>query len=281
MINFKHYSDDAFELYKKAVERKQKGAAKESLQNIETQVEMRYKDYQKAFDGKKVHMLNPCTSITTTEQDNLRCLYGCDKSIVKEIRRWIDENNKRTYLRKCPYCAINSANTTEHILPKEKYPEFAIDALNLLPCCSLCNSKKGENVRTDNNAPYIINYYYDTLPQEQYLFVVVSIDANGYPNFDYQLSNVYGIEQEKFELIRRHFTKLDLLSRYKTEAVSNYSEIENAILADLEESGDVEKCLGKLKRTALRDAEEYGTNHWKVVLKLALAESEEYKNYIF
>lgn len=280
MINFKPYSDDAFELYKEAVDRKQECAAKERLQNIEKEVEKVYDNYHEAFDSCHVHLLNPNTSFSANDKDLLRSLYGSDKRIVKDIRKWIDEHNKRTYLRKCPYCAINSANTTEHILPKEKYPEFAVDALNLLPCCSSCNSKKGDGVRTDDDKPYILNFYYDTLPREQYLFVEISIDSDGYPNFDYHLSNVHGIEQEMFDLLQRHFEKLDLLSRYKTEAVSSYSEIENTLLSDLAEKDDVDACLEKLGQTAQRDAEEYGNNHWKVVLKLALAESEEYKNYL-
>lgn len=281
MINFNHYPDDAFELYKKAVERKTDTEGKACLKEIENEVERAYGDYQEAFDDRSVHLLNPRNSISATDKELLLGLYGSDKKVVKGIRAWIDSHNKRTYLRKCPYCAIAPANTTEHILPKEKYPEYAINALNLLPCCSTCNSKKGENVRDDNDKPYIINYYYDRLPNEQYLFVDVSIDAHDCPNFDYRLDNPNGIiDTDKFELIQRHFEKLGLLSRYKTEAINHYAEIENSILEDLEGGDAIDECLIKLRNTAMRDAVEYGRSHWKVVLKLALADSGEYKEFL-
>lgn len=35
-----------------------------------------------------------------------------------------------------------------------------------------------------------------------------------------------------------------------------------------------------MRNTALKDAVEYGSNYWKVVLKLALADSGIYKEYL-
>ena len=38
--------------------------------------------------------------------------------------------------------------------------------------------------------------------------------------------------------------------------------------------------MRKMRNTALKDAVEYGSNHWKVVLKLALADDNIYKEYL-
>lgn len=38
--------------------------------------------------------------------------------------------------------------------------------------------------------------------------------------------------------------------------------------------------LRRFTKNALEDAKEYGTNHWKVVLKLALAKSKWYAEYL-
>lgn len=280
MINFNSYSGDPFELYKDAVDRKLDGSTKEQLENIEDKVEKSYQKYGTEFKNHQVHLIEEDSSYSDADKDLLQSLYGSKKTVIKEIRQWIDAHNKRTYLRRCPYCTINTANTTEHILPKKKYPEYAIHALNLLPCCSECNSDKGEYVKTDDGKPYIINFYYDILPEKQYLFVDVSMDVNGVPNFDYRLENLNNIGNDLFDLICRHFRLFGLLERYKTEAINIYTEIENELLEDLEEHDDIDKCLGKLKNKALRDAKEYGRNHWKVVLKIALADSEEYKKYL-
>ena len=108
----------------------------------------------------------------------------------------------------------------------------------------------------------------------------ISIDAMGYPNFVYRLDNKNGIDKEMFELIERHFEQLELLERFTTEAICCYSEIENSILENLEEKDDLDLCLRKMRNTALKDAVEYGSNHWKVVLKLALADDNIYKEYL-
>lgn len=280
MINFNHYDGDAFELYKSAVKAKIDKVGKESLTRIEDDVKAEYEIYKGAFSLKQVHALLPSTNFTDYNRKLLLGLYGSQKKIVKDVRRWIDLHNKRTYLCKCPYCTISPAGTTEHFLPKEKYPEFAVNALNLLPCCSICNGKKGERVKTDDGKPYIINFYYNVLPNEQYLFVDISIDAMGYPNFVYRLDNKNGIDKEMFELIERHFEQLELLERFTTEAICCYSEIENSILENLEEKDDLDLCLRKMRNTALKDAVEYGSNHWKVVLKLALADNNIYREYL-
>lgn len=42
----------------------------------------------------------------------------------------------------------------------------------------------------------------------------------------------------------------------------------------------MKKCLNDLRSNTLEDAKEYGSNHWKVILKLALADSEWYAKYL-
>lgn len=280
MINFNHYDGDSFQLFHEAVGRKGNGDAKIALQNIEDKVKGSYETYQKAFENKQVHLLTQTDLYLPNEQQLLKDLYGSKAKVVKEVRKWIDEHNKRTYLRKCPYCTLSRANTTEHILPKEKYPEYAIDALNLLPCCSDCNSLKGEKVRDENGNPLIINFYYHQLPEVQYLFVRLIEDKNGCIDFEYYLDNpTQAVDKSMFQLIQNHFEKLGLLSKFEEEAVVNYTEIENRLKSSAFEYG-VEKCLKDLENNALEDAKEYGRNHWKVILKLSLAESKWYAEYL-
>lgn len=280
MINFKPYDGDAFELYKGAVERKDNGPDKDALLRIEEKVCKSYETYQTAFNDQRVHLLNQDDSYAYDEKQLMKALYGSKAKVVKDIRAWIDGNNKRTYLRKCPYCTISRANTTEHILPKEKYPEYAVNALNLLPCCSDCNSAKGDKVRDEDGNPLIINFYYHRLPNVQYLFVRLFEDENGYIDFEYYLDDSnHEVEESMFRLIQSHFTKLGLLGKFEEEAVCNYTEIENKLKNSASECG-VEKCLEDLQKNALEDAKEYGTNHWKVVLKLALAKSKWYAEYL-
>lgn len=280
MINFKPYGGDAFELYKGAVERKDNGPDKDALLRIEEKVCKSYETYQTAFNDQRVHLLNQDDSYAYDEKRLMKALYGSKAKVVKDIRAWIDGNNKRTYLRKCPYCTISRANTTEHILPKEKYPEYAINALNLLPCCSECNSAKGEWVRDEKGNPLIINFYYNILPETQYLYVRLLEDEKGYIDFEYYLDNPdHQVEESMFQLIQSHFEKLGLIEKYEEAAIADYVEIENCLKNRASESG-VKKCLENLRSNTLEDAREYGRNHWKVILKLALADSEWYAKYL-
>lgn len=103
MINFKPYDGDAFELYKGAVERKDNGPDKDALLRIEEKVCKSYETYQTAFNDQRVHLLNQDDSYAYDEKQLMKALYGSKAKVVKDIRAWIDGNNKRTYLRKCPY----------------------------------------------------------------------------------------------------------------------------------------------------------------------------------
>lgn len=194
----------------------------------------------------------------------------------------IDISQRYNFSVKCeiPYCALSRANTTEHILPKDDYPEYAIDALNLLPCCSDCNSAKGSKVRDGNGNPLIINFYYNKLPETQYLYVRLLEDEKGYIDFEYYLDNPnHQVEEPMFQLIKSHFEKLGLIEKYEEEAIANYVEIENSLKSSASES-EVKKYLNDLRSNTLEDAKEYGSNHWKVILKLALADSEWYTKYL-
>lgn len=280
MINFIPYDGDAFELYKDAVGRKNDDADKSILLNIEKRVKNSYDIYQNAFSEGQVHLLDKDVTYSNNEKNLLKGLYDSKAKVVKDIREWIDGHNKRTYLRKCPYCTLSRANTTEHILPKNDYPEYAINALNLLPCCSECNSAKGEQVRDEDGNPLFINFYYHKLPDVQYLFVKLFGDNKGYIDFEYYLDNSnHEVEESMFLLIQRHFTKLGLLGKFEEEAIANYTEIENELRRSASGYG-VKKCLEDLHNNTLEDAKEYGRNHWKVILKLALAESEWYAEYL-
>lgn len=278
MINFNHYNEDAFELYKAAVNRKT-GQGKDGLKQIEEKVKSAYDNYCIKFSQKQVHTLMPSNLFSEEEKALLEGMFDSDNKIVRTIRDWIDDHNNRTYLNRCPYCTLNAANTTEHILPKSVYEEFAVHALNLIPCCSECNSKKGDNFKDRSGYPLFLNFYYDILPETQYLFVDLSFDERGVVNFNYRLDNVNHVDVRLFDLICRHYEKLDLLARFKTKAISEYPEIENSLGTFLYHE-DIDVFMANLKQKAMLDANSYGHNYWKVVLYLALANSNDYKAYL-
>ncbi|MBR5747477.1 MAG: hypothetical protein IKY01_01680 [Prevotella sp.] len=269
-----------FDMYKEAVERKPDSAEKRELQSCESQMRDCYANYDRHFAQNDLeYMLH--ARVGVDHKDALLGLYGSKVKLVKDFRKRYFEINPQTYNNLCPYCVINSSNTTEHILPKDPYPEFAVDVKNLIPGCSECNSAKGEDVLDEHGKKLVINYYTDLLPDEQ--FLKVTITRKGFTlNFKYYLDNPENrIAPDLYALIDRHFEKLHLLTRYKEKAIQEFGEIKNTYLAEqFVDEAAYDAFAAKQIRKCNLDAVEYGRNHWKVVLTKSCAESKVFKQYI-
>jgi hypothetical protein len=121
---------------------------------------------------------------------------------VRELREEIRTIQPITIQNTCQHCAIDSVGSLDHILPKELFPEFVLNPLNLIPCCPICNSHKNQNWKSEEGADYFINLYTDRLPRVQYLFVEVEGEG-GDINFHFKLENRFGIEDAIFKKTNR------------------------------------------------------------------------------
>ena len=271
---------EPFELYKEAVARKSDGLVKQELESIEKPMGDCYTNYNIHFLQNDLEYM-PQASVGQDHKDALSSMYGSQVKLVKDFRKRFFEINPQTYNNLCPYCVINSANTTEHILPKETYPEYDVDVQNLIPGCSECNSAKGETILNENGEKYIINFFTDILPDEQFLYVDIS--NNGVSlSFDYVLSNVQNrIDTTLFNLIERHYSRLHLIKRYNDKAIQEFAEIYNTYKAEaFADENQYNTFAAKQVRKCDLDVPEYGRNHWKVVLVRACAESDVFKQFV-
>lgn len=281
MRNMKYFDlKTPFEIYKDAVRRKNDGDEKNELNSIETEMELCYNDYESHFCLNDLESLHRA-QVGIDHQDVLIGLYSSQKKLVKDLRGRYFEINPQTYNNLCPYCVINSANTTDHILPKDLYAEYAINVKNLIPVCSECNSAKGEKVLDNYGKRFIINYYTDLIPDVQFVNVDILV-RNGALIFEYFLSNPNNrIDAELYALVKRHFDALRLLKRYKEKAIQEFAEIKNSYLAEqFSSEDDYNIFAAKQIMKCDLDVHEYGRNHWKVVLLRSCAESPVFKHYI-
>lgn len=248
---------------------------------IETQMESCYNDYDNAVISASVHNLNPHGFITP-EKDNLKKLYKSDCDIAKKIRQHhnrFTSTTRRVYNNKCPYCTLSEPSTIEHILPKEKYPEYAVHLYNLTPCCSKCNSHKGEAVKDSSGFPYTINFYYHDPENCDFLEADCTIDSNGYPSFTYILTFPPNADPALVAIITNHFNRLHLIERYNEEVVKSYAEMELLIKTI---------CCGKSLSDTLqflhdylsRTIHDYGLNHYFVAMLRCLISSSTYHTYL-
>ena len=251
------------------------------LDAVEAQVKSCYDDYENAVNSASVHNLNPY-GFVAPEKGNLKDLYKSDCDIVKRIRlhhRAFTSDIKRVYNNKCPYCILSEPDTIEHILPKEKYPEFAVHLYNLIPCCSKCNRHKGEAVRDHLGFPYTINFYYHDPEYCQFLEANCIIDPQGYPLFKYRLAFPKNADPTLTIIVTNHFNRLHLIKRYDEEVIKNYTEIELSIKT---------VCRGKTIHDALQFLKDYlssiisdyGLNHHFVAMLRCMIGSPIYHTYL-
>ena len=158
MKNLKPYSEDSkdcFEVYKEAVKNKRKD--KEILLNIQNDIESQFDIYSGKFRDKKLYEVISLT-FSAPEKDALINLYDFNATVIKKIKGKILDSQIATINNTCQYCTLNSVNTLDHFIPKQSFPEFSINPLNLFPCCSECNSKKS-NLWLDDNRLLFLNLY--------------------------------------------------------------------------------------------------------------------------
>lgn len=282
MINMKRYAGEKtpYELFSEAVDRKDKNSADTIALNANKhKVEIAYRYYERTMDSQKLGSLTP-SRVLSSIKEHLLDMYSSRCKLVKDFRTWHFNNNPQTYYNVCPYCTINSANTTEHILPKEVYPEYAVNVLNLIPACSECNSLKSHDVVDQNGEIFTINFYTDTLPDIRYLFARIT-HIEGGVQLEYYLENRNGVDANLYALIERHFKRFHLKDRYYDKAVQELSNIENYFkFEEITCEAEYDKVANKLIGKTDADAIAYGRNHWRIVMYYDAATSPVFKSYM-
>lgn len=252
------------------------------LKPIEAEVLACYKEYEDAVNNGIVHTLTP-HGFVQPEKGKLQNLYSSDCDVARNVRSYhngFTKATRRIYHNKCPYCVLSEPNTLEHILPKGKYPEYAVHIYNLIPCCSKCNSHKGEAiVNSINGLPHTLNFYYHNPEKFQFLQVDCLLDAHNQPLFSYKLVFPSDADPNLASIITNHFNRLHLIERYNEEVIQTYTAIEPVIKS---------LCCGKTLEEALSAmldyfhtvSPSYGINHHWIALFRCLISSSQYHTYI-
>jgi 5-methylcytosine-specific restriction endonuclease McrA len=272
MKNLLSYKGDALQEYKDAILRKT--GDKSVFNNIETDIELAYGIYKQNFDSNTLHNIAVDNKFHICKND-LLSLYDYQNRIVRNIRENINNQQLETIRNTCQNCTIDSVGTMDHFLPKTDYPEYAVNAYNLFPCCSKCNEYKS---RTTGNHKFL-NLFLDKLPDIQYLFIDI-IKDNDTLNFKFYLTNSQSkIDSLLFQKIEKHFDNLHLLQRMRDCSISYLSDFISSIRPHYCRNGK-----DYVIETVLEDIDElrkgYGFNYWKSSLKAGLIYSSYFWDYI-
>ncbi len=176
----------------------------------------------------------------------------------------------------CPFCSIGEPSALDHYLPKERYAQYAVYPLNLIPACAKCNSHKrtlvlikGTSVRC------FLHPYIDAVPAVPFLSVQVDVVPDAI-DLRYRVEPVHGLTARQAMQLQEHFDVLELADRYRRNALQSLHSLVLPLRRWYGTSHDAAKVSEELRRGADDNAPYWGINHWKSALLRSLSESEAF-----
>lgn len=248
---------------------------KDRLTRLETDIKALFSTYQGHFQTKSLENLKPFGYSGRNKKDLQHCFKPSTTPLSKAISK-LKSIQVPDLRGTCQFCAINTDTTSDHYLPQGEFPEFAVMVLNLFPCCSDCNSLKNEYwIDSETSTRGIINLYLDELPNAQFLFANITYSED-IPLLELDLENRNGIDKDLFNIIEKHFNRLNLIERYKDKFNNLHSHVvkpykDNPLVAD---NSQLVKSMILHEVGGLRET--FGHNYWHAVIKEALANSDEF-----
>lgn len=253
------------------------------LNPIIQDVKDQYLEYFTEFWQFGLKDLIQLSLLSEDEKKGLRNCYSVKTKAIDELKEKVFKNNSIELKGLCPYCNILKPTTIDHFLPKEEFPEFSVLGLNLFPCCTTCNSKKGEYWKDfDRSAKTILgilNFFQTDLSN----IVVLKLDVNfqnNIPLFKFKLDSPEEISNSIYQTINLHFKRLNLLERYEEEVPSEISELVAQLRVHCKKKSKT-KIKKRIKKDAARMAETYGINYWKTVIRVTIYNDDTLFNYVY
>ena len=209
--------------------------------------------------------LSPLIDISS----ELRSCYDSETKRLVDLKEAIRKAQPAGQLKYCPMCGTTINHPFDHYLPAVRFPEFSVHPLNVIPCCSKCNSIKDAFWLCPAGQRLFIHGYADAIPTAAFLSVELvtrpPLTAVG-ARFD--LSQA-GMNLNDWTLIKNHFDRLGLISRFNDLGNDEISEMLRSAKAFLQNGGaDVEQFLSS---QAENFSTVHGANHWRAVLLKALS----------
>jgi hypothetical protein len=175
----------------------------------------------------------------------------------------------------CPLCGFGEVSTLDHYLPRTRFPQFSVYAMNLVPCCSRCNQLKGTKVG-HIPARQFLHPLYHALPALQLLTCGLDFE-------DGTVFTTFGVHRDgaaDVGLVDRltfQFEQLQLGDRLRRKATSVLRS--RRIAFDLSVgNGGYEALHNQLEIEAEGARQQFGINYWESALYGALAADERFWN---
>lgn len=81
--------------------------------------------------------------------NELAVVFKAQSSNFINSKEWraLRQTALKKYGNSCFHCKSDKNINIDHILPRNFYPELALDIKNLQPLCAKCNKRKGNSVK--------------------------------------------------------------------------------------------------------------------------------------
>lgn len=261
-----------------AIRDKKHHATRTALTAAHGLIEKRYKAYAEAVENGTLAELKKNDEALLLS-DTLRACYNGATQPLRDLKRGLRKAQPKRLLKYCPMCGTTLPRTFDHYMPAVRFPEFAVHPLNLVPCCSSCNSTKDDDWLSATHKRQYLHAYTDQVPDAQFVKVTLHEDAAlAGVGATFSLERPQGVADDVWELIDSHFRRLKLLDRYDERGNDEVAEILSDCSEFLEAGGlKVRKFLsGRAKERGAV----YGRNHWIAVLMDALAQHPKLEAWI-
>lgn len=205
-------------------------------------------------------------------------LYKYDNSVLQKLNEEVTTLEGNRLINTCQNCTINEINSLDHIVPKDEFPEFSVNPRNLFPSCSKCNGHKSFIWR-ENHRSVFLNLYLDNLPEEQYLFCNPTFEEDKI-TLKFTVENRFNIEQNLFDLIFNHYSRLHLPKRFRKNSHDTIYEL-NKEINKYKDKISKEELIKTIKEDIIEEKIYYGFNYWKAIIKETLINNKDYLDLIF
>lgn len=275
MKNVSPFAANAFAFHQEVCRKKRNPeddlGYKVRLTVLDGNIQQLFNQYQHAQNINNLQTLSPHAYLPA-ERTDLLSLYKYKSATIQKLKTQVTTTPTGRKVQ-CQNCTLNEVNTLDHLLPREEFPEFSVNPVNLFPCCSKCNSYKGDRWR-ENGLRTSLNLYIDQLPDLQYLFVNTAI-GNNLIETEFYLNNQNGVDPAFFELISSHYRELHLLERFSEGADDVITSFRHVLEAARDKLSLIE-TKGLAKQIIEKEKIAFGPNYWQSILKITLIEDDDF-----
>lgn len=171
----------------------------------------------------------------------------------------------------CPMCGIGSVSDLDHYLPKSRYPEFSVLALNLVPVCKRCNGLKLDLIGTESGR--FFHAFFDDVSDVCGLLAVELEIANVGVIVEVGVNE--GLPQDIYRNAVFQFENLGLREAYIAASVRELIDRIPTFTREYEIGGPVAVAYSA-RMQAKHFRKVYGPQYWKVALYEAIEASSSF-----